>query len=111
MTLTEFLLARIAEDEEMAESAASHNGGTVFARDNYGCLLVQPARVLADCEANRAIVEAYQQRWREADEAADARNQSLHSMFASQATGLHTAVMAIAEVYAAHPDYREEWLA
>jgi hypothetical protein len=58
MTLTEFLLARIAEDEAAAERGRSHNGGGTFANDNYGYLLVQPARVLAECAAKRQAIEA-----------------------------------------------------
>lgn len=56
-TLTEFLLSRIAEDEDAAERGRSHNGRGVFANDNYGCLLVQPGRVLAECAAKRDIIE------------------------------------------------------
>jgi hypothetical protein len=59
MTITEFLEARIAEDEAAAELGGWHNGADTFANDNYGCLLVQPARVLAECAAKRAIIEAH----------------------------------------------------
>lgn len=57
MTLVEFLLSRIAEDEDAAGRARSHNGGGAFANDNYGCLLVQPERVLAECAAKRDLIE------------------------------------------------------
>ena len=60
MTLTEFLLARIAEDEAVAERGGFHNGKGTFANDNYGCLLVQPSRVLAECEAKRAIIALHE---------------------------------------------------
>lgn len=57
MTIIEFLLARIAEDEREARKGGNHNDVGTFARDNYGCLLVQPSRVLADCAAKRAIID------------------------------------------------------
>ena len=47
MTLTEFLLARISEDE--------HQAGIADLGDEY----FTPARVLAECEAKRRIVESY----------------------------------------------------
>ena len=58
MTLTEFLLARIAEDEAGAqqwfESVRAHGG---IIDDTYGHF--GPSRVLAECEAKRAIVELH----------------------------------------------------
>ncbi len=95
-TPTGFLLARIAEDEAVARAAMVMGQGV----DTIGTHSLpefaehvtawQPARVLAECEAKRQIVE--------------------------DATGQHTssvegyAIMRIlATVYADHPDYREEW--
>lgn len=49
MTITEFLEARISEDEREARVAKSE-----FAHGGFGCY--GPARVLAECAAKRAIV-------------------------------------------------------
>lgn len=89
MTITEFLLARIAEDEEAARAvevgalslqeragwggecaevriAGALDDGRLFAMNSYGTphLLAHiarhdPARVLAECEAKRRIVEIH----------------------------------------------------
>lgn len=79
MTLTEFLLARIEEDEaETLRSAFLHAHGTHMAY-----------RVRAECEAKRRIVQMD-----DTDTYSDA---------------YVTAIRALAIVYADHPDYREEW--
>jgi hypothetical protein len=81
VTITDFLLARIAEDEAAAERGRRHNATETFANDNYGCLLVDPARVLAECEAKYRLV-------------------------VSGDTWTHC---VLATVYADHEDYRPEW--
>uniref|UniRef100_UPI003F494537 DUF6221 family protein n=1 Tax=Arthrobacter silvisoli TaxID=2291022 RepID=UPI003F494537 len=89
MNITEFLEARIGEDEAAAKRGGWHNGGGTFANDNYGCLLIQPARVLAECAAKRAIIEDFG--WLEL-------------------SGVpNSPLRAIAAVYADHPDYQQEW--
>lgn len=88
MTLTQFLLARIAEDEAAAGRGSRHNASDVYANDNYGCLLVDPHRVLAECEAKRRIVK----RCRE-----------------SNGYWGYDVERALALPYADHPDYRDEW--
>jgi hypothetical protein len=102
MTLVEFLTARLDEDEAMAQRASDHpDAWGVMANDNYGYLLVQPARVLADVKAKRAIVElraALSQMDR-----ADDRWEAGHIQSAD------FAVRHLATAYADHPDYREEW--
>ena len=100
MTLVEFLEARIAEDERKAEAGGYHNGGGVFANDNYGCLLVQPSRVLAECAAKRAIISDHQQ--------VDV------PFFWPVCVGCErqmpcATLRHLAAVYKDHPDYREEW--
>jgi len=96
MTITEFLLARIAEDEHEARKAGSFTPwDRTFDRDNYGQLLVQPSRVLAECEAKRQIVVRCSE-----------------MQLASQAIAVHLASRTLADLalpYADHPDYREEW--
>jgi hypothetical protein len=64
MMLTEFLLARIAEDEAMVRPAVELDikyGSKYFGRYEWehDGLVVNPARVLAECEAKRRIVELH----------------------------------------------------
>lgn len=93
MTITEFLLARIAEDEAEAAKAGSFTPwDRPFERDDYGHLLVQPDRVLAECEAKRRIVDRYSgcDDCGAGDDPCDA-------------------LRFLALPYADHPDYRKEW--
>lgn len=104
MTLTDFLLARIAEDDA--------NG---WVSSGLRAEPYSRTRAHLECEAKRRIVEKLERRWDEADAAAEDPNLSvrergsMNRMYSSQATGLASAVRALAEVYADHPDYREEW--
>jgi Family of unknown function (DUF6221) len=114
--LTEFLLARIAEDEARAlgsphlhrhqvtgggESSLAddvHTGprGAGAPRLEYAHTY-GPARVLAECEAKRLVIQAVDsmeariaQEWGESDDDPDP-------------------IMVMAAVYADHPDYHAEW--
>lgn len=143
--LTEFLLARIAEDEAAARRATSetwtyHDGGDIMAGyqpvtlcgfDSAGSLqesiepwnaehIVRhdPARVLAECEAKRRIVEALEYARQRKDvynrEYALGRlttEDDLRARSRSNARwgGLDIAAHALALPYADHPDYDEEW--
>jgi hypothetical protein len=143
--LTEFLLARIAEDEATARGAHPgpwnhwpeagwievYQGGPTTEGGPYGDVIAQgirptgsgtdwntptgkgpytgtehtadhicrhdPARVLAECEAKRLVIQAVDsmeariaQEWGESDDDPDP-------------------IIAMAAVYADHPDYRLEW--
>jgi len=115
MTRTEFLLARIAEDEETARAADgtrwlhedkvvsfeafgpdgdwvdASSPLSVNTRDNgWHIVNWSPARVLAECEAKRRIVDNPPADW-------DAHVQ------------WEETVDILAAVYADHPDYRQEW--
>lgn len=98
MTLTEFLLARIAEDEQMANEGV--DAGRCTCRPNPRSLLRRidvhhpqcALRVLAECEAKRRIVADCAEY--EGPETDGLSWRTLH---------------AIALVYADHPDYRDEW--
>lgn len=85
MKLTEFLLARIAEDE--AEQPCE-----------WGC----HDRVLAECETKRRIVEDYQ-------------GVTLRPMLGDNpivkgfVSAMDGVLAALALPYADHPHYREEW--
>lgn len=87
MTLTEFLLARIAEDEKAAD--LDEDLGHISS-DGY-------ARALRDCEAKRELVKLFGY---------------AESFDTAHRVGWYPAVRAIrslASVYSDHPDYLPEW--
>jgi hypothetical protein len=94
--LTDFLLARISDDEAATIILECGCGEGVAEVDPLpGC----PARVLVECEAKRAILdELILARAGDSRRAADAR------------WGLEFAARALALPYADHPDYREVWV-
>lgn len=136
LTLTDFLLARIAEDEAVARAASpggwtyrgidSISGSTLYDemrsiasidydQDDYersvgrniyepeadanGAHIARhdPARVLAECEAKRRIVE-----WHDCEPE--------HVWGCGACTHDRPCVLALLALpYADHPDYREEW--
>jgi hypothetical protein len=98
VTLTEFLLARITEDEAVASRGGRHNAPGVFANDNYGCLLVDPARILAECEVKRWIIGLHLIGW----DPYDAHDVVLHSHD-------RDTMRALVLPYSDHPDCRDEW--
>lgn len=83
-------------------------GKPVF--DGYGAIDAaefasrqDPARVLADIEADRTLLALY-------EAVADMDREDAEPEFAcGRAVGLGEAVRCRAMKYAAHPDYREEW--
>jgi len=87
--LTGFLLARIAEDEEEARTPVRSDGQ--IARFQ--------ARVLAECEAKRRIVE----RWRLYS---DAEYPDYEGGYSS---AMDDVLALLALPYADHPDYEEQW--
>jgi hypothetical protein len=106
-TLTEFLLARIAEDEAAAERGRSHPDPATFANDNYGYLWVDPARVLAECEAKRRIVDRLTRAIAEDDAETD---QEAGWVTRGVRDALTEVAHELALVYADHPDYSAEWV-
>jgi hypothetical protein len=84
MTLAEFLLARIADDEAEAK----------LMQRRY------EKRVLAECDAKRRIVKA----WRDGPAGSDA-------WFSDDTgwDGIAWCVQVLALPYKDHPDYRTEW--
>lgn len=136
MTITEFLEARIAEDEKLARAAAASDpssqgyteegpaglawtasdgmvdGETDGLWDCEGSATLcttpeiadhiarhDPARVLAECAAKRAIVALLKPE--------DLRESWDGETF--YASGIEDALLALAAVYANHPGYRQEW--
>ena len=138
MTSTVFLLARIAEDERAAEAvmpsgrplergrygswresasvqrAVMTSGGEVVAFDVPGkpervhIARHDPARVLAECEAKRRIVEQARMAVRLSDETPDDGNPKAERIHGA-ATAWECALDVLALPYADHPDYRDEW--
>jgi hypothetical protein len=122
MGLDEFLLARIAEDKRVAMDAAGADGQTSWRADAIGVApggpgsaehvaRHDPARVLAECEARRRIVQACR----------DARPEMTFlgtrppgmADFPIAALGQHqlaaVTLALLALPYADHPHYRPEW--
>jgi len=102
MTLTEFLLARIAEDEQRAHYALTYgdSGALEYGGQWYGAIKHaerwEPARVLAECDVKTEIVGLY-----EDSQAAD--------MSADSWALMKMVLGALAVPYADHPDYLQEW--
>lgn len=114
MLLTAFVLDRLAEDTKAAAAASGDlgrewtgDGGNVYS--GHPTMVVadcldaapashiarhDPARVMADIEAKRRIVEAYLYLANDAD-------MRVHAWT--------FAIRCLALPYAAHPDYRPEW--
>lgn len=91
LTLTDFLLARIAEDEAMATRATGL--GPVA---QYMSGTRPSSRWLAECEAKRRIV-------------AEAGGGGTEDWDVGWDAGLDRTLRLLGTVYADHPDYREEW--
>jgi len=134
VTLTEFLQARIAADEGAAKDVHSRDCSCLPPPPGFvgpfPCDCGYPARVLAECEAKRRIVELHRD-WPvlverptefEPSFGADLSSFTLRATrqiqwMTEQAyregfgdeppTG--PILRALASVYADHPDYREEW--
>jgi hypothetical protein len=122
MTITEFLTARLDEDESIAraaDSASSHPGEAdgepaVAAPlpprqrhiDRWG-----PTQVLLDIAAKRTIVETYEELGRVLAKASDSGRADEAAVTRNLFAGLQVAVLAHAMVFADHPDYRAEWRA
>ncbi len=120
MTITEFLLARIAEDE--ARVAVWEAGGALWPhqehdagecdecdhrRSHRAADDVLQDRVLAECEAKRRIVKREGERLREEwRRRSDEHRQTFEEWFQPP---YGPTLRDLASVYADHPDFREEW--
>ena len=112
MSITEFLLARIAEDETVAQSAAETTapdewdnptqGGNYYPADVAFWDRITPARVLSECAAKRAIAELWE------DEPTDG-GFLLEGVDAGHVIAIDQTVRHLAAVYADHRDYDQEW--
>lgn len=134
MKLTEFLLARIAEDEAVAEAASAQDdrwvqslsGSVVRTPTSYVAIAIcqeqeetshiarhDPERVLAECEAKRLIVARHRGEY-SCETCADEEEMCEDSE--GYATWYRSSVWApcptlrlLALPYADHPDYQQEW--
>ena len=88
MNITEFLEARISEDEAAAQKLALTDRRPVL---SIASTVNHPARVLAECAAKRAIIE----RVSPGDGPAPVRDLVI--------------LLILASVYKDHPDYQEAW--
>jgi hypothetical protein len=112
MTLTEFLLARIAEDEAAARGA---DGPTEWMSDHLRSSLDVPvygdhpwrARMLAECEAKRRIVDLHQGE----HECVGEKYGRLDCVYVAPGFmhELDPTLRILALPYADHPEYSESW--
>ncbi len=101
MTLVEFLLARIAESEEIARAVEEtskrrgtyHPASAPVAYDDWGDVLVAPRFLLAECDAKRRIVQRY----------------SVPDPHDEPGCCDCDMLRILALPYVGHPDYQEEW--
>jgi len=106
MTIVEFLLARIAEDEAVAREVnpdawdydVTANREAWADEDRVS---VGVGRVLADCEAKRRIVETH--------DGTVAGQPNTHPCDGTSGVYECDTLRALASVYADHPDYDEAW--
>jgi hypothetical protein len=108
VTLTDFLLARFAEDEaearrDLTAFVRQHGLAELTAWSGWGSAYRNPARVLAECEAKRQIVHNV------AACIQDAEDGPGSECLRYTAQIVTPTLYALAAVYADHPDYREDW--
>jgi hypothetical protein len=128
-TISDFLLARIAEDEATAKAAAAGEAlltslrsikASAWVPDGEITHIVRwdPARVLAECEAKRRLVELHaiqveRDRQSPFDPATGAeRSEWAVDLYCDVCGWVSVAcdtLHALASVYADHPDYQQEW--
>lgn len=110
-TLTDWLTQQLDADEAEINRGRSHNGGGTYANDNYGCLLVDPAHVLAQVAAHRAIVEMHREHYVEwVDVEGDDRFAWSCTSGCDPEDGYPCPTLrALAAIYADRDGWREEW--
>ena len=114
-TITEFLLARIAEDEAQARRGFSHPRRWVIVAvpgmpdgvpNGISC-----TAVLAECRAKRAIVEQHQPMRLHPDQVAYGMLPRCSECGGKSVRLVHPCptLRILAAVYVDHPDYQQEW--
>lgn len=126
LTLTEFLLARIAEDEEVAYQAQGllglvtdwHTVENLRERgltraDSYHVNRWSSARVLTECEAKRRIVDLHaiteDRDWINPSDGPAYQEVNLMCDVCGWFENCCDTIKALALPYADHSDYRAEW--
>lgn len=97
MTITQFLEARISEDEERASSGWSHLREARWDTNNYGQRHLTPVAVAAECKAKLAIIDLHSP-----IDPCDAHDGQMNTVSCDT-------LRALAAIYADHPDYKTEW--
>lgn len=92
MSLTDFLRARIAEDEDVAVTKVR----------GVEIRTYPTPRVLAESEAKRQILER-------ADKVSSIPGGEFYADVSAADRTLTAVLLVLAGVYADHPDYRDEW--
>jgi len=106
MRITDFLEARIAEDEERAEY--------VLKWGDWGGLF-KPPRVLAECAAKRAVLTLHRDNGASQGDTDTGYGVLDHACATCGSFGEYGeefpcgTVTALASVYADHPDYQQKW--
>jgi hypothetical protein len=120
MTLTEFLEARIEEDERRAGGGWARLGDSRWETDNYGRDFLTPSAVLAECAAKRLILDRHHpdghlENWYWLERKCEECGRQWHKWEPNKLptdigpeVGCPT-LQALATIYANHPDYRQEW--
>lgn len=109
-SLAAFLEARLAEDEAVAQRARADyysvdGGGLRYGEVGYETLpdlTIDPARVLAEVAAKRAVLSHCDLLIRGGESSSSIYDDG-------DADSGRTILRALAAVYADHPDYRSEW--
>ena len=114
MTIIEFLEARIAEDEAIAEDGPFGNGTSglrIFESDLSFCVEIDTDRVRAECAAKRAIVAAHQWYDYTSDHpqgvCANCRGDEEDEWYREEWPC--RTIKALAAIYKDHPDYNPDW--
>lgn len=102
MTLVEFLLARVEGDETLAAARLRQIEPRGTKREVWAY-----RQILAECEAKRQIVKLAQQ---DIDDAGAGHDDPIrHAFNCGAGHHAHNVLRLLAQAYADHPDYREEW--
>ena len=119
MRLDEFLLARIAEDEEAARWRGRLGRTSVEAPfeivvfTDSGSWRFDGNRLLAECAAKRAIVEAWRQSWAvvgsDHNPGVAICDVAYSEWDEGERDALERAMRLLAQPYADHPDYDQSW--
>lgn len=113
MTITEFLEARIAEDEARASSGWARLGDTRWETTNEGQDFLTPSAVIAECAAKRAIIEAHDwvkdEGWQSGKDHGYLWCGSCGTLDDAPVPYPCETMEAIAAIYKDHRDYRQKW--